>query len=192
MKLRDTRPAIVVFGDSLSAGFGLDPGQSYPDLLQKLLDQKGHKYRVVNQGLSGDTTSGGLARIDECVDEKPALVLLELGGNDGLRGTPVAITRANLEQMIERIQAAGAEVVLLGITLPRNYGEEYIAEFDRMFPDLAKKYHAALIPFLLEGLASPAGMVPGMIQTDGIHPTAKGTPLIARTVLAAIEPLLKK
>jgi acyl-CoA thioesterase I len=188
----DSRPAIVIFGDSLSAGFGLDPGQSYPDLLQKLLDQKGYAYRVVNQGLSGDTTSGGLARIDECLTEKPQIVVVALGGNDGLRGIPTTITRSNLDAIIQKSQAAGAEVVLAGITLPRNYGGDYIKDFDRIFPELAKKYNVPLIPFLLEGLASPAGIVPGMIQTDGMHPTAKGTPIIARTVFSKLEPLLKR
>ena len=187
----DTRPAIVIFGDSLSAGFGLEPGQSYPDHLQKLLDGKGYSYRVVNQGLSGDTTTGGLARIEECISEKPLIAVVELGGNDGLRGTPVARTRANLEAIIGRIQSTGAQVVLAGMTLPRNYGDDYIKEFDRIFPELAKKYHVPLIPFLLEGLASESGLTPGMIQPDGIHPTAKGSPIIARTVMAALEPLLK-
>ena len=190
-KSEDQRPPIVIFGDSLSAGFGLDPGESYPDHLQELIDQKGYPYRVVNQGLSGDTTTGGLSRVDQCVAEKPAIVLVELGGNDGLRGTPVAITRSNLEKIVERIKAPGAQVVLAGITLPRNYGDDYIKEFDRIYPELAKKFNTPLIPFLLEGLASPAGMVPGMIQQDGIHPTAKGTPIMARTVMAKLEPLLR-
>lgn len=188
----DSRPAIVIFGDSLSAGFGLDPGLSYPDHLQELLDAQGYHYRVVNQGLSGDTSSGGLARIDECLTEKPRIVVVELGGNDGLRGIPTAITRANLDAIIQKSQAAGARVVLAGITLPRNYGPDYIKDFDRIYPGLAQKYHTPLIPFLLQGLASPAGMVPGMIQADGIHPTAKGTPIIARTVMAKLEPLLKR
>lgn len=188
---KDTRPAIVILGDSLSAGFGLETGQSYPDHLQKMLDEKGYAYRVVNQGVSGDTTSGGLARIDGCIAEHPYLVLLELGGNDGLRGIPTAETKANLEQMIEKIQATGAKLVLAGITLPRNYGPDYIRDFDRIYPDLARKYRVPLIPFLLVGLASPQGIVPGMIQQDGIHPTAKGTPIVAQTVFRAIEPLLK-
>jgi len=191
-KARDTRPAIVVLGDSLSAGFGLEAGQSYPDHLQKLIDAKGYVYRVVNQGLSGDTSTGGLARVNECLAEKPEIVLVEFGGNDGLRGIPTANTRANLSAIIERVQAGGAEVVLAGITLPRNYGDDYIKDFDRIFPELAKKYNVTLIPFLLEGLISPAGAVPGMIQQDGMHPTAKGTPIIARTVMAKLEPLLKR
>jgi len=191
-RARDTRPAIVILGDSLSAGFGLEAGQSYPDHLQKLIDAKGYVYRVVNQGLSGDTSTGGLARVNECLAEKPEIVLVEFGGNDGLRGIPTANTRANLSAIIERVQAAGVEVVLAGITLPRNYGDDYIKDFDRIFPELAKKYHVTLIPFLLEGLISPAGAVPGMIQQDGMHPTAKGTPIIARTVMAKLEPLLKR
>ena len=191
VKIKDTRPAIVIFGDSLSAGYGLDPGQSYPDHLQELLDDKGYAYRVVNQGLSGDTTTGGLARVDQAVAVKPVIALVELGGNDGLRGTPVAITRSNLEKIVERFQAGGAQVVLAGMTLPRNYGDDYIKEFDRIYPELARKYNVPLIPFLLAGLASTEGMVPGMIQQDGIHPTAKGTPMIARTVMATLEPLLK-
>jgi acyl-CoA thioesterase-1 len=190
-KARDPRPAIVVLGDSLTAGFGLESGSSYPDLLQKMLDEKGYMYRVVNQGLSGDTTTGGLARVGDCLAEKPQIVVVALGGNDGLRGIPTANTRANLGGIIERVQSSGAEVVLAGITLPRNYGDDYIRDFDRIFPELAKQYHVPLIPFLLAGLASPAGLVPGMLQPDGIHPTAKGTPIIARTVMAKLEPLLK-
>ncbi len=191
-KTNDTRPVIVIFGDSLSAGFGLDSGLSYPDFLQKILDEKGYQYHVINQGLSGDTTNGGLARIDDCLGAKPEIVVVELGGNDGLRGIPTANTSANLAAIIEKIQASGAKVVLAGITLPRNYGDDYIKDFDRIYPNLAHKYHVPLIPFLLEGLASPAGIVPGMIQADGIHPTAKGTPIIARTVFAKLEPVLRK
>ena len=187
---RDTRPAIVVLGDSLSAGFGLEAGQSYPDHLQKILDEKGYVYQVVNQGLSGDTSTGGLARIDEALAVKPEIVLVEFGGNDGLRGIPTSNTRANLSAIIERIQASSVQVLLAGITLPRNYGDDYIKDFDRIFPELAAKYHVTLIPFLLEGLISPAGAVPGMIQQDGIHPTAKGTPIIARTVFSKLEPML--
>jgi acyl-CoA thioesterase I len=188
---KDTRPAIVIFGDSLSAGFGLESGQSYPDYLQKLLDAKGYQFQIINQGLSGDTTTGGVSRLDECLAAKPRIVVLELGGNDGLRGIPTSITRANLAGMIERIEASGARVVLAGMTLPRNYGKDYIRDFDRIYPELAHQYKATLIPFLLEGLASPVGVVPGMIQPDGIHPTVKGTPIIAATVFAKLEPLLK-
>jgi acyl-CoA thioesterase I len=188
---KDTRPAIVIFGDSLSAGFGLEAGQSYPDYLQKLMDARGLQFQVINLGLSGDTSTGGVSRLDECLALKPRVVVLELGGNDGLRGIAPSITRSNLAGMIERMQSSGTQVVLAGMTLPRNYGKDYIREFDRIYPELAKQYKLTLIPFLLEGLASPKGIVPGMIQPDGIHPTAKGTPVIAATVFRKLEPLLQ-
>ncbi|BDC52344.1 arylesterase [Bryobacterales bacterium F-183] len=186
----DGRPVIVVFGDSLSAGYGLETGQSFPDQLQKLLDSKKLDYRVVNQGISGDTTSGGLARVDQAIALKPKFVLLELGGNDGLRGIPVSNIRKNLDTMIRRFQEAGATVVLVGITLPRNYGDDYIKGFEKNYTDLAKEYRLPHVPFLLEGIWTPTGSVPGMFQEDGIHPTAKGTPVMAATVFKKIEKLL--
>jgi acyl-CoA thioesterase-1 len=188
--VQDDRPVIVAFGDSLSAGHGLEAGLSYPDFLQKILDEKGYKYRVVNQGLSGDTTTGGLSRIDQCIALKPKIVLLELGGNDGLRGIPVTNMRQNLDTMIRKLQAAGATVVLMGITLPRNYGEDYIKGFEQSYASLAKQYKLTLVPFLLEGIWTPTGGVPGMMQEDGIHPTAKGTPVMAQTVFKRIQKLL--
>src|SRR4051812_42433961 len=148
----DTRPAIVVFGDSISAGFGLDAGQSFPDLLQQDLDRRALKYRVVNLGVSGDTTQDGLARISMALAEKPAIVLLELGANDGLRGVPANVTQQNLAEMIEAFQKAGARVVLAGMTLPPNYGPAYITKFEAVYKDLATKYKTTLIPFLLEGV----------------------------------------
>ena len=187
---KDDRPVIVAFGDSLSAGYGLEAGLSYPDFLQKLLDAKGHGYHVVNQGVSGDTTSGGLARIEMCLALKPRIVLLELGGNDGLRGVPVANVRQNLDEMIKRLKAAGSTVVLIGITLPRNYGDEYIEGFDKNYVDLAREYSLTRVPFLLEGIWTPTGGMPGMMQQDGIHPTAKGTPVMAETVYKRIQKLL--
>ena len=129
----DNRPAIVCFGDSLTAGAGLDPSQSYPEVLQKELDARGYKYRVVNAGISGDTTQDGLARVAMVLAEKPAVVVLEFGANDGLRGQPVATTAANLKQMIEELQTGGAKVVLAGMTLPPNYGAEYIRKFEAMY-----------------------------------------------------------
>lgn len=188
--VKDDRPVIVAFGDSLSAGHGLEAGLSYPDFLQKILDEKGYKYRVVNQGLSGDTTTGGLSRIDQCIALKPKIVLLELGGNDGLRGIPVANMRQNLDTMIRRLKSAGATVVLVGITLPRNYGEDYIKGFEQSYASLAKEHKLTLVPFLLEGIWTPTGGVPGMMQDDGIHPTAKGTPVMAQTVFKRIQKLL--
>ena len=178
----DTRPVIVAFGDSLTAGYGVNAGFSYPDFLQKEIAG----YRVTNAGISGDTTSGGLARIDSVTQLKPKIVVLELGGNDGLRGLPLASTRSNLEQMIVELRRSGARVVLAGITLPPNYGPDYIREFERIYKDLANKYKLPFIPFLLEGVVG----VPGMMQPDGIHATVKGNEVVARLVLRTLKPLL--
>jgi acyl-CoA thioesterase-1 len=185
----DTRPVVAAFGDSLSAGFGAEAGKSYPDFLQKLLDAKGYKYRVVNAGVSGDTSTDGVERVGDVLAAKPAAVILELGGNDGLRGLPVAGTKANLEQLIVALQKSGAKVVLAGITLPRNYGATYIQSFDKIYTDLAKQYKLTLIPFLLQGVAVSG---PGLMQQDGIHPTAAGNEKVAATVFKYVSPLLKK
>ena len=182
----DPRPVIVAFGDSLTAGYGVEAGYSYPDFLQKDLDRVNRKYRIVNAGVSGDTTSGGLARIGMVTALKPAIVILELGGNDGLRGLPLAATRANLDQMIAKLQKAGARVLLAGITLPPNYGPDYIKQFESIYKDLAAKYKVPLIPFLLRGVAG----VPGMMQGDGIHPTRKGNEVVAKLVLDSLKPML--
>ena len=181
----DHRPVIVTFGDSLSAGLGTDPGQSYPDDLQKLLDKNGYSYRVVNQGISGDTTSGGVTRLDRAIALKPEIVILELGGNDGLRGVPIADIKANLEKMIVSLKKARIHILLAGITLPPNYGQDYIRPFDAMYHDLAARYHLPLIPFLLKGVFEA-----GLVQRDGIHPTAKGNEIVAATVFHALKPLL--
>ena len=178
----DSRPVIVAFGDSLTAGYGVNGGFSYPDFLQKEISG----YRVVNAGISGDTTSGGLARIDIVTGLAPKIVVLELGGNDGLRGLPLTSTRANLEQMIVELRKSGARVVLAGITLPPNYGPDYIREFEKIYKDLAAKYKLPFIPFLLEGVVG----VPGMMQPDGIHATVKGNEVVARLVLRTLKPLL--
>ena len=184
----DTRPVIAAFGDSLTAGFGVEEKESYPHQLQDLLEERGYKYRVVNYGLSGDTTSGGVERVAQVLTDKPVIVVLELGGNDGLRGLPVKTTTENFEKMIEQFQAAGVKVILAGITLPRNYGMDYIHEFDDMYKALAEKYKVPFIPFLLEG----AAMVPGMMQQDGIHATGKGNRVVALTVLRKVEPMLTR
>jgi acyl-CoA thioesterase-1 len=183
----DTRPVIVVLGDSLAAGFGLAPGESFPDGLQQLLDQRGLRYRVVNQGISGDTTSGGAARVKQALQMKPAVVIVELGANDGLRGLPLTATRANLAAMIDEFRKSGAKVLLAGITLPRNYGPDYIQGFDRIYRDLAREKRVALIPFLLEGVATN----PKLMQPDALHPTAEGARRVAATVLRYLQPLLK-
>jgi acyl-CoA thioesterase-1 len=183
----DSRPVIVCFGDSLTAGFGVDAGLSYPDFLQKLIDRKGYRYRVVNLGISGDTTSGGLSRIQTAVALKPAITILELGGNDGLRGVPLAATRDNMEKMIQALLAGGSKVVVAGMTLPPNYGPDYIREFERIYVDLAQKYKLPRIRFLLEGVALDRNLM----QPDGIHANAKGNEKVAQNVMRTLEPLLK-
>jgi len=182
----DSRPVIAAFGDSLTAGYGVETGYSYPDFLQKDLDRAGFRYRVVNAGFSGDTTSGGLSRVDTVTRMKPALVILELGGNDGLRGTPLSSTRANLEQIVVELQKSGARVVLAGITLPPNYGQDYIQSFESIYKDLSAQYKLPLIPFLLQGAVG----VPGMMQPDGIHATVKGNEVVANLVMRTLKPLL--
>jgi acyl-CoA thioesterase-1 len=178
----------VCFGDSLTAGLGLDPGQSYPEVLQRELNRRGYGYKVVNLGVSGETSQDGLARIDQALAEKPRVVVLEFGANDGLRGQPVEITERNLAQMIEALQGAAARVVLAGITLPPNYGPAYLAKFDAIFPRLAAEYKTPLIPFLLEGVGGHSDLM----QQDGLHPNARGASLVAETVRRHVEPLLSK
>ena len=179
----DDRPVIVAFGDSLTSGVA---GRSYPDDLQDLLDEHGYRYQVDNQGVAGDTTTDGLARIDNVISEHPALVLLEFGGNDGLHGIPVDSTKANLDEMVVRLRQANIPLVLLGITLPPNYGPEYVKPFTAMFPELAKKYNLKLMPFLLLHIYQ----TPGMMQPDGIHPSGEGNKIIARDVFNLIQPSL--
>src|SRR5450432_3309002 len=182
----DGRPVIACFGDSITAGFGLDPGQSFPDLLQQDLDHRGYKYRVANLGVSGDTTQDGVARLPQLMAEKPMIVLLELGANDGLRGLPLAVTRSNLEEIILAIHTGG-RIILAGMTLPPNYGPEYIPKFEAVYRDLAARFKLTLIPFLLEGVGGNAGLM----QRDGLHPNAAGARRVEETVRKTIEPLLK-
>jgi acyl-CoA thioesterase I len=184
----DARPAIVAFGDSLTAGFGVDPGQSYPDFLQQELDRRGYRYRVVNQGVSGDTTSDGLARVAMAAAEKPAIVILELGANDGLRGLPLTATRHNLELLATELQKSGAQVVLAGMTLPPNYGPDFIGKFEAVFRDVARQYRLPLIPFLLAGV----GGTKEYMQGDGLHATVEGNRRVAATVMKTLDPLLKR
>jgi len=186
--VKDERPVIVAFGDSLSAGFGAETGSSYPDFLQRELDAAGYNYRVANQGVSGDTTSGGLERVSQATELKPYLVILELGGNDGLRGLPVSVTRENLDQMIVIFKSAGAKVLLAGMTLPRNYGVDYVRDFEQMYPMLEKKHKITRMRFLLENVV----MKKGLMQQDSIHPTAAGNKIVAHDVFQVIAPLLRK
>jgi acyl-CoA thioesterase-1 len=183
----DNRKVLVVFGDSLSAGQGLDAGQTFPDDLQNKLDAQSYPWHVVNLGISGDTTEGGASRMDSAVSLKPAIVLLELGGNDGLRGLPLTATRMNLATMIETFQKSGARVVLAGMTLPPNYGADYIKGFEKVYKDLATKYHLTFIPFLLADMLTPDMRY---FQRDGIHPTKEGAEIVSETVLRAIKPIL--
>jgi acyl-CoA thioesterase I len=182
------RPRIICFGDSLTAGYGLDPGQSYPDLLQRELDRNGYHYRVINRGISGDTTQDGLARLGSVLVEHPQIVILEFGANDGLRGLPVSVAEMHLARLIEELRKPGAQVVLAGITLPPNYGPEYVTRFDSMYTGLAKRYQLPLIPFLLAGVATRSNLM----QQDGLHPNAAGTRIVVQNVLHTLEPLLRK
>jgi acyl-CoA thioesterase I len=179
-------PTIVCFGDSITAGYGADPGHSYPDYLQADLDTRGYRYRVVNQGISGNTTKDGVSRLQDVLEPHPAVVIVEFGGNDGLRGLPITATRGNLDTIVRSIHDAGIKVILCGITLPPNYGQDYIRQFDAIFPEAAAKYHAVLLPMLYANVYN----VPGAIQQDGIHPTAKGAQLIAQNLLPLLLPLL--
>ena len=181
-------PLIVCFGDSLTAGYGTDPGQSYPDYLQQRLDDAGFHYRVTNAGVSGNTTKDGLSRIEHVIAQHPELVVVEFGGNDGLRGLQLEQTQMNIASIIEQLQASGAKVVLAGITLPPDYGHDYIAKFDAMYPALAKRYRVPLLPFLLQDVYGVAGD----IQDDNTHATAKGNQQVAVNVERLIEPLLKR
>jgi acyl-CoA thioesterase-1 len=183
-----SRKVLVVFGDSLSAGYGLPAGQSFPDDMQRTLDKEGYSWRIVNLGISGDTTEGGVSRIQSAVRLKPEVVVLELGGNDGLRGLPLKMTRQNLETMIAAFQQAGAKVVLAGMTLPPNYGPDYIRDFEKIYKDLAAEHKLKLIPFLLSDIVTPDLRY---LQRDGIHPTAEGAEIVSGTVLKVVKPLLK-
>ena len=184
----DNRPVLVCFGDSLTAGAGTDPGQSYPDYLQKDLDQAHYRYRVVNKGVSGNTTKDGVNRLADVLRLHPAIVVVEFGGNDGLRGLPISQSRTNLDRMVGTLHQAGIPVALAGITLPPQYGEDYIHQFNETYVSLAKKYHVPMIPFLLQGAYGGTGMM----QADGIHATAKGNEVVARNVLNLLRPLMKK
>jgi len=181
------RPAIVCFGDSITAGYGVDPGETYPENLEKILAGDNYPYRVVNEGVSGNTTKDGLDRIARVIALHPDVVVLEFGGNDGLRGLPLEQTKANLASMIDQLQTAHAKVALAGITLPPSYGADYIAKFDAIYPALAKQYKVPYLPFILKG----AYGTDGDIQADGIHPTDKGTKVVAANIAGLIEPLLR-
>lgn len=182
------QPRIVAFGDSLTAGLGVGPAESYPAQLQRRLEDLGYHYRVINAGVSGETTAGGVRRVAWVLKSQPAIVILELGANDGLRGLNPGQTRANLQRIIEQFQRARITVVLAGMKLPPNYGVEYTKAFEAIYPALARQYHLKLIPFFLEGIAGSTKLN----QADGIHPTAEGYRVIVGKVLETVQPLLKK
>lgn len=185
---REQLPKIVAFGDSLTAGFGLSPSQSYPALLQKRLAADGFAYEVVNAGISGDTSAGGVRRIDWSLEGDVRIVILELGANDILRGQPIEQLKRNLSAIIERAKAKGAEVLLAGMEAPTNSGAVYQKAAHNAFPEVAKAHGVELIPFFLEGVAAR----PHLNQGDGIHPNAEGTQLVADTVYKYLRPLLEK
>jgi acyl-CoA thioesterase-1 len=186
--VNDKRPLIVCFGDSLTAGYGAELGKSYPDYLQADLDAKGYHYRVVNEGISGNTTKDGIERVDHIVAMKPAVVVVEFGGNDGLRGLRIEDSRANLDKIVSILKTSGTKVVLAGITLPPDYGPDYIKQFNDTYALLAKKYDVPLLPFLLKDVFG----VEGMMQADRTHATANGNKVVASNVLPFVLPLLKK
>jgi acyl-CoA thioesterase-1 len=182
------QPVLVCFGDSITAGYGLNPGQAYPDFLQQKLKSQGYLYRVSNQGTSGATTKDAVADLHLILELHPEIVIVEFGGNDGLRGLPLEQTQRNLDQVLTTLEAAHIKILLAGITLPPNYGSDYIHQFEQVFQNTAAKHHAAFVPMIYKDLIH----VPGTIQQDGIHPTAKGSEILANTLLAGLKPILRK
>lgn len=179
-------PTILDLGDSLTAGYGLMPEQAFPARLEAWLRAHGIAARVVNAGVSGDTTAGGLARLDWALADKPDLVILALGANDALRGVPPATVRSNLDKMLEKIEATRAKVLILGMLAPPNLGEEYARVFNAIYPELARTHHAALYPFFLEGVA----MKRDLNQPDGLHPNARGVEVLVERIGPVVARLI--
>ena len=186
----DESGVILFFGTSLTAGMGLDPNDAYPAVIQKKLDSLDLPYQVVNAGLSGETTASGINRIDWVLNQEVDIFVLELGANDGLRGIPLDETRKNLQAIIDRVRSKNPEtkIILAGMQIPPNMGQEYTSEFRNIFPEMAKKNNIRLIPFLLEDVAGN----PELNQQDGIHPTAKGQKILAENVWEVLEPMVMK
>jgi acyl-CoA thioesterase-1 len=178
-------PVVIFLGDSLTAGLGLDEGQAYPALLDRQLREEGRPARVINAGVSGDTTAGGLSRLGWLLKQRPDLVVVGLGANDGLRALPLTEVESNLRAIILRAQAAGARVLLLGMRIPPNYGP-YADQFAAIYPKLAKEMHVPLVPFLLDKV----GGIRSLNQSDGVHPTARGQEIVARNVRPYLEKML--
>ena len=183
---RGARPRIVFLGDSLTAGLGLPPEESVPALIQKQLDDERYDYEVVNAGVSGDTSAGGLSRLDWSLDGDVRVLVIELGANDGLRGLPPAALKKNLGQIVTRAKQRGIKVLLTGMEAPPNYGADYTAQFRQVYRELAREHGVALMPFYLEGVAG----VDRLNQGDRIHPNSEGSRVIARAIWTSLEPLL--
>lgn len=179
-------PTVVFLGDSLTAGLGLGEEAAYPALVGRRLAERGRPVRIVNAGVSGDTSAGGLARVDWLLSLEPEILVLALGANDGLRGQPVASIEANLREIVRRARAAGVQVVLAGMKMPPNYGPEYTRDFEALYARLARELDLPFLPFLLEGVAAD----PKLNQEDGIHPTAEGQRRIAELVAEVLQPLI--
>lgn len=179
---------IVFFGNSLTAGYGLDPSQAFPALIQRKINSLNLSYKVVNAGVSGETSSGGNSRIDWILEQPVDVFVLELGANDGLRGIPITETRANLQSIIDKVKAKypQAKILIAGMQMPPNMGQQYIADFRAIFSELAKKNNSTLIPFILEGVGGEARFN----QDDGIHPTEEGHQIVAENVWRELQPLL--
>lgn len=182
------RPVLVCFGDSITAGYGVAPGKAYPDALQQKLDANGYNYKVVNEGTSGATTKDAVQSLPVVLKHHPEVVIVEFGGNDGLRGLPLKATEQNLDTVITTLQAAHVKVLLAGITLPPNYGPGYIYAFGMMFREVADRHRVAFVPMIYKDLQH----VPDALQDDGIHPTAKGAAIVADTIWPVLRPLLRK
>jgi len=183
----DEPPVLLILGDSLSAGYGMDSDRSWVHLLELRLNDTGHTYQILNSSISGDTTQGGLARLPRLLDRyQPRIVIIELGANDGLRGINPGITRANMTSMVQSSQQSGAKVLLAGIKLPPNYGADYIEQFESMYADIAREYDTLLVPFFMDGVV----FKPGLLQADGIHPNEKGQPVLLENVWQVLEPAL--
>jgi len=181
-------PKVVFLGDSISAGLHLEPGQAFPAVLQRTLAAEGHPFQLVNAGVSGDTSAGGLRRLDWLLEQAPDVLVVELGGNDGLRGQPLEEIEARLRQIVQRAQTAGARVLLLGVRVPPSLGAEYAGGFEAIYPRLAQELGCALVPSFMEGTAG----VPGGMLDDGIHPSAAGHARLAANVAPALRELLRR
>ncbi|MDA0203957.1 MAG: arylesterase [Acidobacteria bacterium] len=179
---------IVAFGDSLTAGLGLAPEDNYPSLLQNSLLEQGFPYRVINEGVSGDTSASALARVDTAASEHAELALIAIGANDGLRGLPIDEMEKNLREIVKRFAAAGSQVALAGMRIPPNMGPEYVQDFEAVFPRVAQDMEIPLLPFLLEGVAAD----PNLNQDDGIHPNEEGARMVAKLVADFVKPLLRR